>query len=80
MVLKRIDWRLGRCSTAAAVWSWLSAEEAEAAAGLVAADVLAVRSWWLQERWLIAGVSGGENGCGVYLLVTHHRLKVSEET
>ena len=42
VVLKRTDQRLDRCSTAAAVWHWLTAEEAEADAGLVAADVLVV--------------------------------------
>ena len=41
VVLRRTDSRLGRCSTAAAVWHRLTAEEAEA--GLVAADVLDVR-------------------------------------
>ena len=40
----------GKCrgSTAAAVWCWLAVEEAEA--GMVAADVLAVQQWWLEER------------------------------
>ena len=51
--VKRTDLRLGRCSTVADVWCWLTAEEAEAVAGLVAADVLAVRQWWLDERWLV---------------------------
>ena len=49
---------LGRCSTAAADWCWLTAEEAEA--GLLDADVLAVRWWWLKERR-----STGKNGCGL---------------
>ena len=44
MVLKILDFeqirRLGRCSIAAAVWHWLTAEEASAV--LVAADVIAV--------------------------------------
>ena len=35
------------CSTAAAVWCQLTAEEVEA--GLVAADVLAVRRWLLED-------------------------------
>ena len=48
VVLRRTDWKLGRCSTMAAAWYWLIAE-----AGLVAADVLAVRWWWLEERWLV---------------------------
>ena len=51
VVLKRTDVLLGRCSTAAVVWRWLTAEEAEA--GPVDADVLAVRRWWLEERWLL---------------------------
>ena len=51
LVLKRTNWRLDRFSTAAAVWRWLSAEETEAE--LVAADVLAVRRWCLEERWLV---------------------------
>ena len=42
MVLKRTNWRLSRCFTPAAVWHQLTAEEADAAAGLVTADVLAV--------------------------------------
>ena len=41
MVLKRTDWRLGRCSTAATVWHRLTVEEEEG--GLVAAAVLAMR-------------------------------------
>ena len=49
-ILNKI-WRLGRCSIAAAVWHWLTAEEALAV--LVAADVIAVRQWWLKERWLV---------------------------
>ena len=51
VVPKRTDWRLGRCSTAAPVWCWLTEEETEA--GLVAANVLAVRRWWLEERLLV---------------------------
>ena len=35
----------------AAVWSRLTAEEAEA--GLLVADVLAVKGWWLEERQLV---------------------------
>ena len=35
-------------STAAAVWYWLTTEEAET--GLVPVDVLAVQRWWLEER------------------------------
>ena len=50
VVLKRTNWSLVRCSTAAAVWRWLPAEKTEA--GLVAADVLVVR-WWLEERQLV---------------------------
>ena len=50
-VLKRTNWWLGRCSTSAAVWRRLTAEELKA--GLVAADVLAVRRWWLEERRLV---------------------------
>ena len=53
VVLFRTDQRLDRCSTAAAVWHWLTAEEAEADAGLVAADVLVVWWWWLEERRLV---------------------------
>ena len=48
MALKRTKWRLGRCSTAAAVWLRLTAEEAEA--GLVAA---VRRQWWLEKRQLM---------------------------
>ena len=45
VVLKRTDWRLGRCSTAAAVFRcWLTLEEAEAAPGQVSDDVLVVTS------------------------------------
>ena len=51
VVLKRNGWRLGSGSTVAAVWHWLTGEEAEA--GLVAADVLTVRPWWLEERRLV---------------------------
>ena len=32
-------------------WRWLNLEEAEV--GLLAADVVAVRRWWLEERWLV---------------------------
>ena len=35
------------------VWHWLTVEEAEAEAMLVAADALAVRRWWLEERRLV---------------------------
>ena len=35
----------------AAVWRHLTAEDAEA--WLLAADVLAVRRWWLEERQLV---------------------------
>ena len=38
----------------AAVWCWLTAEEAEA--GLAAADVLTVRLWWLKERRLVLSI------------------------
>ena len=38
----------GSGSTATAVWRQLTVEEAEA--GLVTADILAVRRWWLEER------------------------------
>ena len=48
---KRTDWKCDRCSTGTAVWLRLTAEEAEA--GLVAADVLAVRWLWLEERRLV---------------------------
>ena len=50
VVLKRTNWRLGRCSSAAAIWCWLTVEEQ---GRLVAADVLAVRYWWLEERRLV---------------------------
>ena len=63
MVLKRTDWRLGYSSTAATVWHWPTVEEAVAV--LVAANVLSVRWWWLEERQLAAGVSAGVNGCAV---------------
>ena len=53
MVLKRTSWRLCRCFIAAAVLYRLTAEEAEAAAWLLAADVLAVWQWWLKRRWLV---------------------------
>ena len=51
VVVKGNDCYYGNSSTAAAVWRQLTAEEAEA--GLVAADVLAVRQWWLEEKWLV---------------------------
>ena len=53
VVLKRADWRHGSGSTAAAVWCQLTAEEA--GAGLLAADVLAVRRRWLEKRQLVLG-------------------------
>ena len=45
----------GSGSTAAAVWRRLTSveAEAEAEAGLVAADVLAVKQWWLEENRLV---------------------------
>ena len=48
MVLKRTYWRHGSDSTGASACLRLTAEEAEAGlvAGLVAADVLAVRLWF----------------------------------
>ena len=49
VILKRTNYWLGRCSTASAVWRGLTAGEVKAVAGLVAADVLAVRWWWLEE-------------------------------
>ena len=49
VVPRRTAGRLGRCSTAAAVWHWLTAKEAE----LMAVDVLAVRWWWLEEKQLV---------------------------
>ena len=51
VVLKRTNRRLGRCSTAAAIWNLLPAEETEA--GLVMTDVLAVRWWRMEERQLV---------------------------
>ena len=51
MVLKRTDCRLSNGSTTTAVSHQLTAEKTEA--GLVAADVLVVRRWWLEERWLV---------------------------
>ena len=50
VVLKRTDWKHDSGSTAA-VWRRLTAEEMEA--GLVAADVLAVRQLWLEDRQLV---------------------------
>ena len=64
-------------STAAAVWCWLTAEEAEG--GLVAAYVLAVQWWWLQERRLVLACWQVKWLRCVNLLVTHHRLKISKE-
>ena len=53
--LKRTDCRLGSGSTVTAVWRWLTSEEAEA--GLVDADVPAVRQWWLEENgWVTSWV------------------------
>ena len=49
--IRVIQRRIGRCSTASAVWHWLTAVEAQA--GLVDADVLTVRRWWLEERRLV---------------------------
>ena len=60
VALKRTDWRLGRCSTVAAVWRRLTVP----VAGMVAADDLAVR-WWLLEEAAGGCVSAGESRCGV---------------
>ena len=51
MLLKRTEWRHGSVSTVATVWHRLTAEEAEV--GLMTADVLPVRRWWLKERQLV---------------------------
>ena len=51
VVLKRTNWRLGKCSTVVAVWRWLTAEEAEAE--LLAADVLVLSRWGFEKRWLV---------------------------
>ena len=58
---------VGWCNaTMAAVWHRLTAEGAEA--GLVAAVVLAVRQWWLEDRWLVLVCWQCVN-----LLVAHHK-------
>ena len=51
VVLKRTDSRLCRCSSVTAVCRQLTVEEVDT--GLVVANVLAVRQWWLEERQLV---------------------------
>ena len=59
----------GSSTAAAAAWDRLAAGETEA--GLVAADVLAVR-WWLEERWLVGACPVVKRLWSVDLLVAHH--------